>query len=96
MAQHTPGPWVFLHGLNLFGPNDRLVANCGGHSQNFDSEACEAENAANACLISAATDLLTAAIQAANILDEYTDQGSQGVACKKLRRAIAKATNSQP
>ncbi|MCK5643018.1 MAG: hypothetical protein KAJ19_19580 [Gammaproteobacteria bacterium] len=60
MSKHTAGPWAMRHGLNLVGENRRLVANCGGHAQNFDVEENEAENEANAHLVAAAPDMWAA------------------------------------
>jgi hypothetical protein len=53
----TPAPWTIKYDTK-FGPDDRLVANCGGYSTNADRGEHRLENIANAHLVSAALDLL--------------------------------------
>lgn len=60
MTKHTPGEWHIKYDFNVFGPGGRLVAGCGGHSSNVDSQRVHDENIANARLIAAAPRLLEA------------------------------------
>ena len=56
-ATPTPGPWhVDASGWHVFA-GSKLVANCGGHQDNFTPDLPEI-NKANAALIAAAPDML--------------------------------------
>ena len=96
MIKHTKGPWEMDAGLNIHGPDNRLVANCGGRSQNFDTEKCEAENKANAHLIAAAPELLEALEMMVRQFGPHPREDTEGwreeyEACDSARAAIAKA-----
>ncbi len=54
----TPGPWkLYKYGLNVVDETGRVTANCGGYASNVDPEEVNAENRANAHLISASPDM---------------------------------------
>jgi hypothetical protein len=95
VSGHTPGPWWIKWGFNVFGPDNRLVANAGGHENNQNQAAVQAENVANARLIAAAPDLLTAVLLAADYFERLPQFPDRGVDIKAvtlaLRAAIAKA-----
>lgn len=82
----TPGPWGIRYEYNVFSGN-RLIANAGSYSNNWDSESVERENVANARLIAASPDLYAAckAMADANDLTDVTTAGDAA------RAALAKA-----
>ena len=91
-AAHTPGPWSLgdCDGLTILGPRTRFkdgrralacVATC-------DNSEKPDEDAANARLISAAPDLLAAAVAALTIVLRECPNGS---IAHDLRAAISKA-----
>jgi len=47
----TPGPWVIKYEYNVFGPNERGVAACGGYQSNVKTDNVHKENKANAAFI---------------------------------------------
>ena len=55
--KYTPGPWEIKYEFNVFDEKNRVVAACGGHSSNVDSDKVREENIANAYLIAAAPDM---------------------------------------
>jgi hypothetical protein len=105
-ATFTSGPWIIDRSGNIFGgaSGQRLIANCRGRQQNFDTERNNAENSANAQLIAASPDLLAA-------LEVLLEQCADGdlrcdhevgicncgirVASTQARAAIAKATPTE-
>jgi hypothetical protein len=44
----TEGPWKIYADFNILSEKDRLVAGCGGHSNNLEGEKVHHENCANA------------------------------------------------
>lgn len=89
-AKHSPGPWrlhtsAHLHVVDVDGNG---VASCGTRQRNYDIDALESEQEANARLISAAPDLLAAlacAVDAAECGDPASDW------LRQARAALAKA-----
>lgn len=86
--KHTQGPWAQIDGIVVVTPETHgygtWIANCavGGNTQE--------EKLANAKLISAAPDLLTALRAVLSVADRKTDEFDLA------RAAIAKATGVQP
>jgi hypothetical protein len=101
VSQHTPGPWTIRHEFNVMGPEGRLVAACGGHSNNRAVLAVDAENTANAHLIAAAPELLDALKLALPFVNAvYREHGrdylpNSGDAQEQIAAAIAKAEPSK-
>jgi hypothetical protein len=85
---HTPGPW-YVNGSELIGDSTILATLCW-HSGR------DAENEADARLISAAPDLLRAAreavIQIEYLHEKFKKTGSGESILRLIRAAIAKAT----
>jgi hypothetical protein len=101
-AKHTPGPWHVRDGYGLLkaevGTADRAVAAVwtkemprGKEDQKEPTAWPEGE--ANACLISAAPDLLDACEEALGCLNG-AEVALPGYVVAALERAIAKATGS--
>lgn len=84
---HTLGPWSVKYQWHVMA-GDKLVANTGGHTDNFTPDLPQI-NAANARLIAAAPDLL-AALKA--MYDEC-ECDPFSPATDLARAAIAKATS---
>ena len=58
-TKFTKGKWgMHKHGTACISVGDRIVANCGGYSNNYDFENVQEENEANAKLCCAAPELL--------------------------------------
>lgn len=96
-AQHTPGPWhVWPDSFERFGPEetpDVYVGNASEHSALILSQGLPGQVEANARLIAAAPEMLTALRDAENWLGELDagpDTGAQALIAE-LRAAIAKA-----
>jgi len=54
---HTPGPYIVKYEFNVMAGDDlRIVAACGGHSSNRNSNRVHEENIGNAQLCAAAMD----------------------------------------
>lgn len=96
-AKHTPGPWLlagddFVYALNERGTNSFTALLQTSGEQRISNE----ERAANACLIAAAPDLLSAARCALNVLFLLEKEVS-ALGCnaknvpENLRAAIAQA-----
>ena len=88
MSEHTPGPWVLAQGYDGSGPWDRLTVETADRKWVLCIvNSSKPECGANACLISAAPDML-AALQA--VMGEWRD--GYGLNCvQQVRDAIAKA-----
>ena len=86
-TKHTPGPWTVVEGDGCF------VVETDDRSVRFECNGLNAEgDRANACLISAAPDLLTAANAAIFLLRTHgLDAGQVGAS---LEIAISKATGA--
>ena len=67
--KYTPGPWEVINEFNVYGKGHRLVAACGGRSQNYDVENNHIEKVASAHLIAAAPDMYEALKQICNDCD---------------------------
>lgn len=103
MRGHTPGPWTIRHGTNIFGERTDvghvgIIANTGGHSSN--KEDCGPESEANAALIAAAPDLLSACEMAEKCLIDlapYPPEVAEAVIAiaEIAHAAIQKATGSE-
>ena len=102
MSKHTPVPYEILYGTNVVKGN-RIVANCGGYSDNMNPNTLE-DNKANAHFIvtacNAHADLLAACeavVEAFWYEDEY--DGNKVCDCamctayRMAQAAIAKATS---
>jgi uncharacterized protein YfeS len=98
MSKFTPGPWVIYDD----GPDGSDVILAHIDEENYDiayiaaDERPEDEKKANARLIAAAPDLLSAAKNAANVLaaiatGQLVTIGKDSHALQELRHAIAKA-----
>jgi len=93
MAEHTPGPWEVKHETNVVSSEGRTIANAATlFSNGPDWERVSDENKANAKLMAASPDLLSACEFALGLIwnDYLTDEqnkSNQNV----LRAAIAKA-----
>ncbi len=92
---HTPGPWTIRYTTNIFGPRlngdgVRLVANTGGYSSNVD-DSVDDVNKANAYLIAAAPDLLTALKGIRSTLDDFLEDYELSV----VDAVIAKAERGE-
>ena len=94
---HTPGPWTVFSEVNVVAGR-RGIATTGHYSSSLNADVIEAENKANAILISTAPDLL-AAMEAIlqtfawafdDMLREYPDT-PQPKAILAARAAIARA-----
>jgi hypothetical protein len=59
LVKYTLGPWKVKYEFNVFSEN-RVVAACGGHSNNVDSAGVHVENIANAHLCAAAPEMYEA------------------------------------
>ena len=88
-AKHTPQPWTLINSddggyIILSGEKDIAKAESSEQSE---------EEAANARLIAASPDLLSAAEEAVSWLGEYEDAADSGMAglIKELKAAIRKA-----
>ena len=95
MTTHTPGPWIIRHGGSGFvGTEEQTVAIAYG-----DAPDCHPDERmqANACLITAAPELLSALEQMldAFVDDPMTHQYTSGTAADAARDAIAKARGAQ-
>lgn len=86
MAEHTPGPWRVSDGDELWVTGPNLNDNVICDLQPRDADCYTEEDEANARLIAAAPDLLTAAIYAARRADPYSE------AFYRLARGVAAAT----
>ena len=60
--EHTKGPWRIIHEFNVVDSEGRLIAACGGHSNNRQAEKIHNENIINARLITACPDMYEALI----------------------------------
>ena len=106
--QHTPGPWIrsksgntfqIVAGKDLNEEPNTLVANIPPIGYNCDYEPCD-ETKANARLIAAAPELLSALRECVNVLAEhslYDDDGdsAEGFARLLAMSAIAKAEGAK-
>ena len=77
LGRATPGPWSIKWEFNIFGPGERLTANCGGTSSNRgDGE--YAMNIANTKLVAEAVNALPALLAvveaAENVRAEWTSK----------------------
>jgi len=88
MSEHTLGPWHVWHETHVMG-DDRLVAACGGYSNNV--KPAYDENAANARLIAAAPDMLEALKY---ITEQMPDHGSEADAARAAWRMLAIARDT--
>ena len=89
---YTPGEWTIKYEFNVFGGNNRLVASCGGHSSNVNSEKVHYENIANANLTAAAPDRYEAIIRLKQWYENGTRTGKTlSDVISPLFDAIAKA-----
>lgn len=96
-GQHTPGPWTAAKGPKIrdgvhIRANGRYVANIS-HFKNYETGEIADEAMANACLIVAAPDLLTAARAVA---EAWNGDGTMASAVNVVLLAIAKATPPVP
>lgn len=89
--KHTPGPWAVSSSLYVVSPLARMVAKCDGMGI-ADLEVPPEQMFANARLIAAAPDLLTAAKDALAKLEELRFQQDTEDEADVLRAAITKAT----
>lgn len=91
--KHTRGPWTVVEGYGCF------VVETDDRSVRFECNGLNAEgDRANACLISAAPDLLAVAFDYLEVLGEIDgpcECGEPECRTTRLRAAIAKATGSQ-
>lgn len=57
---YTKGPWKVIHEFNVISDTGRIIAACGGHSDNHNVEGTYNANIANTRLIAAAPDMYEA------------------------------------
>lgn len=85
-TKHTPGPWTVERKVEVYGPSrgfgSEPICDCG------EGEVVRAECEANANLISAAPDLLEAAMHCLRNHGGFTIAGETE---RKLRAALSKA-----
>lgn len=94
---HTPGPWDWSHreipggnySTQVYDANGKEIATIAWYPVR-ENNVTTTSRVANARLIAAAPDLLSATIQVEAILAQIIDQPSDTL--NKLRAAIAKAT----
>ncbi len=93
MSKHTKGDWIADDSMNVFGPNGRLIANCGGWQSWREGSTSREENIANARLITAVHNLLyelggiADALKAGDAV--FIEPNS--VKAKRIHEAMAKA-----
>lgn len=95
MTNYTKGPWVSDANNHVFGENRRLVALCGGRTDNFNVNSVNDENQANTRLISMAPTLLELLKQCMEIglsAEHCTPDAWVYQLSKECQDAIKKAT----
>lgn len=91
MSRHTPGPWRVRDGarIDVHDAPMEVVDNTGGGVALFLDD--DPGSRADARLIAAAPDLLSAAKGALAYMSNDLRRGPEGETCRRLRRAIARA-----
>ena len=93
--KYTPAPWIVKHDFNVFNEDGRLIAGCGGHSSNVDSDKVRSMNIANARLTSAVPDMYEALTEVkkyiANKVDFEPNNGIVKEYLNMINNAIDKA-----
>ena len=99
LGRATPGPWSIKWEFNIFGPGERLTANCGGTSSNRgDGE--YAMNIANTKLVAEAVNALPALLAVVEAAEKVAHcrvpcVSDDGCPQCELRKALAALNTEQ-